>query len=224
MGLPAVFNIAIPENIIGYQRLLAYAESNRAQVGHLVVGICMENDLRDYSEGKSAADRDFGPRVQASKKERFRAWVQRRSALWVAASHILQRYSFMRRILEKVGIARNIHVSSGKNEWNEKALQTSRDEVLKLVLNRDALILIIPARHLWHGDNISTENRVHEAFVRSLREAGLNVLDLKPVLEQSGAPLSHYFKTDPHWNAQGHAVAARELFKAIRSREQKQNQ
>ena len=51
-GIPArVFNIAIPDNIIGYGRLLNYAESRGAKVRHLVVGICMENDLRDYSDG-----------------------------------------------------------------------------------------------------------------------------------------------------------------------------
>ena len=50
------------------------------------------------------------------------------------------------------------------------------------------------------------------------REAGLNVLDVRPMMEASGDPLGCYFKTDPHWNARGHAIAGRELFKAIQER------
>jgi len=141
--------------------------------------------------------------------------------LYVAASYTLQKSSLTRGLLEKMGISRNIDELSPKNEWNETVLKSSRDELLKVVSGRDALVLIIPARRLWHGDNMETEKRVHEAFVRMLREAGLSVLDLKPMLEEGGEPLSHYFKTDPHWNSSGHAVAARELFKAIAARVEK---
>src|SRR5262249_9155377 len=50
-GYPArVYNIAIPENILGYAKLLRYAESRGAQVRQLIVGVCMENDLRDYRD------------------------------------------------------------------------------------------------------------------------------------------------------------------------------
>ncbi len=118
-------------------------------------------------------------------------------------------------------IARSIDELSGRNEWNETVLKTSRDELVKLVSGRDALVLIIPSRYLWHGGSEQTETRVHEAFVRMTREAGLTVLDLKPRLEEGGNPLSYYFKTDPHWNARGHALAAQELFKTIRTRVQK---
>src|SRR6266446_7749535 len=53
-----VFNVALPDNIIGYQRMLKYAEGRGASVTNLIVGVCMENDLWDYSDGKSAWD-DF---------------------------------------------------------------------------------------------------------------------------------------------------------------------
>jgi len=45
----------------------------------------------------------------------------------------------------------------------------------------------------------------------------LKVLDLKPAFESQGDPMNLYYKTDPHWNPRGHAVAARELFKAIKA-------
>jgi phospholipase/lecithinase/hemolysin len=36
-------------------------------------------------------------------------------------------------------------------------------------------------------------------------------VDMKPVFEASQAPLKYYFNSDPHWTAEGHALAAREL-------------
>jgi hypothetical protein len=213
-----VFNIAIPDNIIGYGRLLNYAESRGARVRQMVVGICMENDLCDYTDGKGAWD--FMDLPPASRKEVVRNWLRKHSALYIGASYILQKSALTRGLLHKIGIARSIDELTGHNEWNETVLKTSQHEVVKLVAGREAVILIIPSRNLWYGDYTQTEKRVHEAFIRMLREAGLNVLDLKPSLEASGDPLSCYFKTDPHWNARGHAIAGRELFKAIHDRAQ----
>ena len=216
-NLPArVFNIALPDNIIGYGRLLRYAESCGAKVRQVVVGICMENDLRDYRDGKGAWDMMGLP--PSSNKEAIREWLKKHSALYIAASYELQRLAFTRKLLNKLGIARSIDELTGHNDWDETVLSTSRDELVKLVAGRNALILIIPSRNLWHGAYIPTEQRVHESFIRMLREAGLTVLDVRPMIEASGDPLGCYFKTDPHWNARGHAIAGRELFKAIQDR------
>ncbi|MGO8930120.1 MAG: alginate O-acetyltransferase AlgX-related protein [Limisphaerales bacterium] len=214
-----VFNIAIPDNIIGYGRLLHYAESRGAKVSRLIVGLCMENDLRDYRDGKGAWDLIDLP--TSSKKEAAREWLKKHSALYIAASYELQRFPLTRGLMHRIGIARSIDELTGHNEWDETVLKTSRDELTKLVTGREALILIIPSRNLWYGDYIQTERRIHETFVRMLREAGLNVVDLKPSLEATGDPLSCYFKSDPHWDARGHAVAGRELFRVIQERSQK---
>jgi len=211
-----VFNIALPDNIIGYGRLLRYAESRGAKVRRVVVGICMENDLRNYRDGKGAWDMMGLP--PSSNKEAIREWLKKHSALYIAASYGLQRLTFTRKLLNRLGIARSIDELTGHNEWDETVLGTSRDELVKLVAGRDALILIIPSRNLWHGAYIPTEQRVHETFIRMLRESGLSVMDVRPMIEASGDPLSCYFKTDPHWNARGHAIAGRELFKAIQDR------
>lgn len=221
-GIPSrVFNIAIPENIIGYQRLLNYAESRGAKVGHLIVGLCMENDLRDYTDGMSDWDPMRKPVSAVSTKESARRWLKSHSALYIASSFALQRLSLARGLLERAGVARDIDALTGNNEWSETVLKSSRNELVKLVAGRDALILIIPSRHLWHGPRQETERRVHESFVSLLREAGLQVLDIKNAIESEGDPMSCYFKTDSHWNARGHDVAARELFRAIRAREPK---
>jgi len=217
-----VFNIAIPDNIVGYQRLVAYAESRGPKIRHLVVGICMENDLCDYTPHRSSSEMMAAPGgLGKSKKEAVRRWFKKHSALYIAASFTMQKFAFLRGLLEKAGVARDVQALSGYNEWNETVLNTSRDELVKLVSGRDAVVLIVPSRLMWQGNKRETEIRVHEAFVRMLREAGVEVVDPKAALEAGGDPLSYYFKTDPHWNPRGHEIAARELFKALQAREKK---
>ena len=62
---------------------------------------------------------------------------------------------------------------------------------------------------------MDTEKRVHEKFVTILRERSMNVLDLKPVFEAADDPMSFTFSTDPHWNEDGHKLAADALHKHI---------
>jgi len=217
-----VFNIAIPDNFVGYQRLVAYAESRGPKIRHLIVGVCMENDLCDYTPHRSSSEMMAAPGgLGKSKKEAVRRWFKKHSALYIGASFTLQKIGFLRKFLERAGIARDVQALSGYNEWNETVLNTSRDELVKLVSGRDALVLIVPSRLMWQGNQRDVEIRVHETFIRMLHDAGVEVVDPKAAMEASGDPLSYYFKTDPHWNPRGHEIGARELFKAFQAREKK---
>jgi hypothetical protein len=219
-GIPQrVYNIAIPDNIIGYQRLLEFAESSGARVGHLIIGVCMENDLRDYRDGHGAWDAASQQVMDRTpRKERIRAFLKK-SALYNFLSFAVQRYEWGRSLAHRLGIGRSVDELTSKNEYSDVILQTSRDELLKITAGRDAVVLIIPSRRLWHGDNIETEKRVHDAFVKLLREAHVDLVDMRPVFEKATNPLDYYFKTDSHWNARGHEAAARELFATMAARQ-----
>jgi len=209
-----IFNIAIPEDLIGYERLLGYVASRGARVRHLIIGVCMENDLKNYTSRQTAYE---GAHSAAgggmSGKERVRAWLKSHSALYIAASYTLQKGDATRRLMEKLGISRDIQALTGFNTWDETVLNTSRDELVRLAAGKDAVILIIPSRNLWHGTHQDEERRVHEGFVAMVRAAGLQVVDPRLAIEAQGDPLACHFKTDPHWNARGHEIAALELCK-----------
>lgn len=78
---------------------------------------------------------------------------------------------------------------------------------------------MIPSRALWHGRHTAAEAETHTRFVEGLREAGVAVVDMKPVLEERGEPARFYFAHDPHWTKQAHAAAAAALSAHIRSAE-----
>ena len=210
LGHP-VFNIAIPGDFRDYAGLLRYAEKSGASIHRLIVGVCMENDLKEYRATAAPAPPPQRPRF----REQVRVWLKTHSALYLAASHILQARLGAGGLLQKLGVARSVEQLTAQNAFSEELLASSRDELLAITAGRRAVVLLIPSRGLWSGENIATEQRVHERFAALLGAAGLTVLDMRPILEATGAPLDFYFTTDPHWNARGHAAAAEALAKAL---------
>ena len=205
-----VFNIAIPEDIRGYAHTLEFVKKNGARVGNLMIGICMENDLWDYYQAESKHV-TYHKQMVRGPYRRMAVWFKGHSALWTAASHIMQSNPAMRHFLERVGIARDIDTLTHKNEYTPDLVKSSSEEVVKIATNYNSVILIIPSRALWAGQNTEAEKKVHQEFVQALRTAGLEVIDMKPIFEKGGNPSQYYFTTDPHWNAAGHAVAAAAL-------------
>jgi hypothetical protein len=62
---------------------------------------------------------------------------------------------------------------------------------------------------MWVASTRDAERAVHDQFIRLLGERRLSVIDLRPDFEAAGDPLRYTFEEDAHWNARGHALAAR---------------
>ncbi len=206
-----VYNISAPaEDIRGYARILRSVRRQGGTVRHLVVGLCMENDLWDY-EHTPDTHAVYAQQARHTLRQRLAGWVRGHSALWACGSHALQKHEAVRRCFEKLGIARNIEEMTHQNEATPAVVASSRDQLLGIVTNYHAVVLIIPSRGLWYGANTAVEREAHRRVLDSLRQAGVALVDLKPVFEKSGEPLGFYFKNDPHWNSRGHATAAEAL-------------
>jgi hypothetical protein len=201
-----IYNIAIPEDIRGYIATVKYAERLGAKIHNLIIGLCMENDLWDYTNLESTHAR-MSRQMNASILRKVCGWFKMHSALWICASYQIQQSSLGRTLFEKLGIAKNIETLTHKNEYSEKVLAASRDELLKLATNYNSVVVVIPSRGLWHGQNVVSEKKIHDEMVSLLRNSNLQVLDMRPLFEKTGNPLQYYFATDPHWNAAGHKVA-----------------
>jgi len=206
----SVYNISIPEDIRGYSATVKYARKQGARIQHLIIGLCMENDLWDYSLPVSNHEL-YGKQMNKGAARTVYNWFKRHSALWVCASHLVQQSRFGRACFEKLGIARNIEALTHPNEPDPKILSATRDELLKLATNYHSLVLVIPSRGLWYGKNSSNEKKIHDDLMTMMREAGLKLVDMRPVFEKTGNPLQFYFSTDPHWNVAGHKAAGQEL-------------
>ena len=143
--------------------------------------------------------------------------------MYITASFVLESKPGPRKFLEKIGLANDLIAMDASHhaEFNETIVKSGLNELVKLAAQSpDSLVLIIPSRRLWTGEK-KNETELHTNFVQMCRDAGLKVVDLKPVFEQDANPLSFYFAHDPHWSPRGHETAAAELFKAIQSSQQK---
>jgi hypothetical protein len=211
------YNIAIPEDIRGYIATVNYAQKRGAKIHHLVVGLCMENDIWDYTQSVST-HLIYAQQMNRGLLRRVTGWFKGHSALWICVSHLVQGSVLGRRVFEKFGVAKDIEALTHKNEYSPQILASTRDELLKLTTNFNSVVLIIPSRGLWHGKNVPVEEKIHDEMVQLLRNSGLAVVDMRPVFEKSGRPLQYYFANDPHWNAAGHRLAGETLANFLRTK------
>ena len=204
-----VFNISIPTDILGYRRLLDYAESKGANVNNLLISICMENDLRDYATIMQPVTRK-----KTRKRKHLKTIAKTHSALFLFLTYELQKHTFTRNIVEGLGIAhkRDSNELLQKNRFNEQKLILTVNLLNDLIADRTAVILIIPSRALWIGDNRDQEAMTHTFLVNELRKKGIKVVDMRPAFEAGGNPMEYYFKNDPHWIPEGHKLAAEALY------------
>lgn len=211
LGRP-VFNVAIPGDLRDYRHLLDYAVTNGAHAKHLVLGLCMENDLKNY---------DLPPpppaKIRLNSKRGVQDWIKTHSALYLFLSYELNTRPATRRIFEKLGLSRNIDQLTHKNDDDPAAIDaTARAAAVLLAGHDDGLVLLIPSRALWHGGHRDSERAIHEKVATSLQAQHLRVIDMKTVFENASTnPLAFYFVTDSHWNAEGHRLAAETLATAI---------
>lgn len=213
-----VYNIAVSAaDINDYTRLIEYARSNGAEVKNVIIGICMENDLRDYDEIPSMPRRIGGnslkPRIpdHAAVKN----FLARHSALYHAALGVIHQNEALKKAAMRAGLILDVYYGVGRKEYSEKMMASSVRNLAGLAQNFNIIILIIPSRGLWIGGNEMAESRAHERFIRLLKENNLKTVDLRPLFEENGRPFDYCFKNDGHWNELGHRAAAEMLAKAV---------
>ncbi len=210
-----VYNISIPTSIRGYGRLLTYAQQYGATFGHLIIGLCMENDLKDYSAPVTPPP----PKMTLAKKTKL--YFKRKTALYSALTSLVHSNPGLMDSAIRLRLIDFNNRNLRPSRISPPILQSSVEELKRLIDRSDAAritLVIIPSRALWVGDEQSEADQVHRDFVNELENLNLDavdhVIDLRPAFEAGGNPLRFHFRFDGHWNADGHRLAA----EVIRSR------
>ena len=208
-----VFNICIPEDLEGYGKLVRYAEGQGATIRQLVVGVCMENDLRDY-----AVPRPRAGKAPTFSKHGLKVLLNAHSALYRYVTTQLNQAPALRGVAVKLGLAGSYDQGIGAVALPEPVVASSVAELKKLTDTRPSTVVIIPARSLWAGANQDVASENHARFVGALRQAGIDVVDLRAHFEATGQPLGLHFKHDGHWTRDGHRLAAEVLASHLKAR------
>lgn len=203
------YNLATPTDLAGYAALLDYAQSLGARIGQVVLAVCLENDLGPY--GSIEAPPDEQPAD-------WKGWLAERSAAYLLLTTVIHQTPALKALAVGAGaIVPNLE-GMGMNVYDPEVIEASADRLLALAKRYPTLVVLIPSRALWIGENRAVEDRIHKALVAALIKRGVAVLDLRSLLEAGGAPLAHHFANDGHWNALGHALAAEAIAKCLASR------
>jgi hypothetical protein len=224
MSAIQVYNISIPTDFDGYVRLVEYAQKQGAHIQHLIIGVCMENDLKNYHANLLIDNSQQTSPYVNKRHERFyqlKQWFVKRSASYNAFANAIHQNHILRRLAVKTGLITENFDALNRSIYSEEILDSSSDKLLELKEKfqiPDITALIIPSRALWTGENRDVEMKVHTTFITKLRERGINVLDILPVLEGRENPLQHYyFEHDAHWNTRGHQKVAEALYRHLQA-------
>ena len=222
-----VFNVAVPTHLSGYRALLAYARKIGSKSNKLILVICMENDLvKKDGDGDSSislpGDKRI-PLVQSASAlkpylKSLKLYLVQNSALYYLVTSVVHGSPAVASVFGKVGL-----VDSYMSDYSIKMLPVDIDlsakTVASIIRGYDATIVLVPNRFEWLKDDSGASSyfrSVHEQFSSKLGELGLNVIDLRPIFNQSSDPLAEFhFPNDGHWNRKGHRLAADALWSAL---------
>ena len=207
-----VFNVATPTDLKGYGALLAYAERLGARPGRVVLAVSMETDL--VPDEAPAGPRGAG--AGGALLTDLKAWLESSSAAYLLLTTVVHQTPWLRDIAVRLGlIVPNLRGIS-RTPDGDRALATSADTVADIARGRRMLVVLVPSRGLWAGDERDREDGVHRRFVAALQARGVEVLDLRPLMEAGGRPLGYHFANDGHWNPEGHRLAAEAIARRLR--------
>lgn len=202
-----VFNVALPEDLEGYGRMVELVRSLGGRPRQVVISVCMENDLKAYGTTTRRGSTLVGHSAAAQLKGRIR----RSSALYAALSNVQP----LRRLAERLGMLEDRQSLLKYNDVSPEVVDLSVACLERVVAGLEPVVLVVPSRSLWAGAVREAEEKVHARFVDTLRARGVRVVDPRAAFESGGAPLAFYFPHDGHWTPEAHAVAARLLAEAF---------
>jgi len=206
-----VFNVSTPTDLAGDRALIAYARKLGGKFGTVVLAICMENDIHEYGSPEGD-DADSGTSGYA-----LRDWLERNSAGYFFFTTAVHRTPWLKAPAVWLGLITPNLEGISRNSYSEAAIASSAQMVAEMAKTGRLIALIIPSRALWVGDNRAVEDRVHRGLVAALGRAGVDVVDMRPLLEAGGQPLAYHFANDGHWNARGHRLAAEAIARKLGS-------
>ena len=130
----------------------------------------------------------------------------------------------IRQVFQGMEPAEGTIYNEERNENMSIAINTTKDLLLKInkitnESNVGFVIILIPTREQVAGVKLVDKEgkkldleKINREFIGFFEDNGINYIDLMPYLRNEE---NIYFKTDPHWNKNGHEVVARAIYESL---------
>jgi len=204
-----VFNVSTPNcHFLTYYENLKYAKKLGLKTKRMIFGVCMENDILNYDEMSLPQPPQGWNHVKY--------WFHRNSSLYAFIGEKLHNSRILEKALHGLGLMNDNSVAV-ISTIQEQEIKSSAQHLAKIIEGYDELVLIIPSRYLWIEEHQAKALTVHKNFIQQLENKGINVLDMKPLIDEaSDNPLHEiYFFNDGHWNLRGNQLVGEALSKSI---------
>jgi hypothetical protein len=211
-----VFNISTTANVDGYERLLSYSDRQGAKIRDVILAVNMIDDVQNYEMVAKPVPQDVPAPQTAVSLQAVKEFLIKNSALYFLATAAVGSIDVLRTALVRLGFVKTLNVVRGGLP-NRDAIRSTVGRIAALSKKYNLTVLIIPSRGLWVGGHRKAAAEAHEKFADELRRRGLNPVDMRPVMEATGSPMQFHFLNDGHWRRQGHALAAAELARRLKS-------
>lgn len=199
------FNLGIPScHFLNAKRNLEHAVQAGLTTENMIFAVCMENDLLNYETIQE-------PTISVLKS--IKSWFHKNSSLYNFVGRKVHDSKRIEHFLNWLGLVDKLEERKILEQIDQN-VESSAQLLENLTGDFNTLILIVPSRFLWIGENQEKTNLQHQKFVKELRQRSMKVLDMKPIFESlSTQPFDDfYFKIDGHWNEKGHQVVGQTLF------------
>lgn len=217
------YNVASPgSDVCGYEALAARMPANVSPAA-VVVGLILENDLRDYdchaaAVSEKKADAPAGP-VSLSQIKEF---LTEHSALYNFFAVSLKRVSVVREALTWIGIVNKSQsyrdLLSGADL--DRVTASTADELVRLREMFDPaipfVVLVVPAR-FEINDNDPHFAEVRAKMIDALKVRSIDYVDPFAAFAKAGFAATH-FTHDGHWSANGHRIAAAAIAQVVQGK------
>ncbi|MEQ8195493.1 MAG: hypothetical protein RIB59_13490 [Rhodospirillales bacterium] len=220
-----VINVSMTAGIDNYAKMLSYAASHGAEIGRVIIAVTMETDIKNYAppSGRAVQNKTASnwkalniPKPDAGLMA-VKTYLMRHSAMYFLVTSLIHSTPALKALAIRFGLIVPNLEGVREHRYSREETIAAAQYLARLAARYDTIVLLIPSRGLWHGDQKEAENKRHRQFVEELKKRSLNFVDLRTLFEATGDPLSLHFRNDGHWNTKGHTLAARALAGFIRT-------
>ncbi|MFL2780594.1 MAG: hypothetical protein ACJZ9G_00035 [Rhodospirillales bacterium] len=212
-----VFNISIPTDFTGYNKLVTYAQKNGAKIDRLIIGVTMENDIQKYDPIGNSVYKEILPVAKIPTLSAFKYLLRNNSALYFLITSVVHMNPTLKNIGQTLGLIVNNYDAVRMNNYDVQKITASARQLHLFAKKIRTLVLIIPSRGLWVGNrnNRKIASQIHESFISEIKKLNIDYVDMRQVFESSGKPMTYHFRHDGHWTKEAHNKAGRELERKI---------
>lgn len=207
-----IYNISIPLDIDGAEKLVDYAEAQGAKIGNLIYLFSTEARIRNYDVKPTGSDA-AGENTDGAGRRHYlsvKYWLADNSALYFLFTSFVHRTPALRDLAIAAGLIQPNLEGFSIRDYNPRDIESTANRLARFVEREDrrVILVVLPSRTLWIGPSRDIEDRISRTLIDRLQDMGLEVVDVRPYFEAGGNPFKYYFKNDPHWNAAGHRQVA----------------